>query len=131
MSTLAGTVRPGLLRRAPRRAWSTVLATWGLVTGIAPHVLHHVGPLAGAALLAGTSGRLLFAVIALAVSVPFLLRSHRRFKTWLAPAIALAAMAATFALSTFVIGPLITGSESGRGQPSIQQPGGHAGHHGK
>ena len=128
MSTLAGTVRPGLLRRAPRRAWSTLLATWGLITGIAPHVLHHVGPLAGAALLAGTSGRLLFAVIALAVSVPFLLRIHRRFKTLLAPAIALAAMAAAFALSTLVIGPLITGSESGGGQPSIQQPGGHLGH---
>jgi hypothetical protein len=37
-------------------------------------------------------------------------------------------MAAMFALSTFVIGPLITGGEGGN-QPGIQQPGGHMGHH--
>lgn len=41
---------------------------------VAPHVLHHVGTLAGAAFLAGVGGRLLFAGIALLVSVPFLLR---------------------------------------------------------
>jgi hypothetical protein len=95
-------------------------------------VLHHVGPLAGAALLAGTGGRLLFAGITLIVSIPFLLRIHRRFKSWLAPLIALAAMAAMFALSSFVIGPLITGNESGSTpQPGIQQPAGHMGHHHK
>jgi hypothetical protein len=97
-----------------------------------PHVLHHVGPLAGAALLAGAAGRLLFATIALALSVPFLLRIHRRFKTLFTPAIALAAMAAAFALSSFVIAPLVTGSESGATQkPGVQQPAGHMGHHHK
>lgn len=134
MSALAEAVpRRGLLRRVTARAWSVTLAGWGALTGVAPHVLHHVGPLAGAALLAGTGGRLLFAAIALAVSTPFLLRIHRRFESWLAPAIALAAMAASFALSSFVIAPLITGNESGGSPqtPGQQQPAGHTGHHSK
>jgi hypothetical protein len=49
------------LSAAAARIWSGVLAVWGVVTGLAPHVLHHVGPLAGAALLAGAGGKLLFA----------------------------------------------------------------------
>jgi hypothetical protein len=123
-------VHSGVARRLTARAWGIVLAAWGAVTGLAPHVLHHVGPLAGAALFAGAGGRALFAVIALLISVPFLLRIYRRFGSWLAPAIALAAMTVTFTLSTFVIAPLITGSDSG-GSPGIQQPGGHMGHHPK
>ena len=59
--------------------------------------------------------------------MPFLWRIHRRFHTWRAPTIALAVMAAMFTLSTFVIGPLITGSEGGANQPGIQQPAGHMG----
>ena len=112
------------------RAWSALLAAWGALIGVLPHVLHHVGPLAGAALLAGTGGRLLFAGIALAVSIPFLVRIYRRFRTWLAPAIALAVMAAMFSLSSFVIGPAITGGQDGaKPKPGTQQPAGHAGHH--
>ena len=112
------------------RAWAAILAGWGAVIGVLPHVLHHVGPLAGAALLAGTGGRLLFAAIALVVSLPFLRRIYRRFRTWTAPAIALAVMAAMFSLSSLVIGPAITGSDSGaKPRPGIEQPGGHAGHH--
>lgn len=111
------------------RAWSAVLAAWGAVLGVLPHVLHHVGPLAGAALLAGTGGRLLFAAIALGVSIPFLLRIYRRFNTLIAPGIALSAMAVMFSLSSFVIGPLITGGDGDVTQPGIEQPAGHAAHH--
>ncbi len=32
------------------RVWATLVAAWGIAAGLAPHVLHHVGPLAGAAL---------------------------------------------------------------------------------
>ncbi len=99
-----------------------MLASWGAITGVAPHVLHHVGPVAGTAILAGTGGRLLFAGIALVVSIPFLLRIHRRFRTWVAPAIALAVMAAMFSLSSFVIGPAISGGESSNPQPAVEQP---------
>lgn len=104
------------------RVSSAVLGAWGALTGVAPHVLHHVGPLAGAAFLAGAGGQLLFAGIALVVSIPFLLRIHRRFRTWVAPAIALIVMAGMFSLSTFVIGPAISGSDTGVNQPRIEQP---------
>jgi len=82
---------------------------WGAVTGIAPHVLHHVGPLAGAAILAGTGGRVLFFAIGLAAATPMLIRLYRRFSSWAAPAIAIAVFGVTYALSSVFIGPLISG----------------------
>ena len=119
---------------APRsffaRAWSGVLAAWAAFIGILPHVLHHVGPLAGAALLAGAGGRALFAAIGFVAAIPFLLRIHRRFRTWIAPAVALGVMAVMFAISSFVIGPLISGgSDDTSPPPDIEQPAGHDAHH--
>jgi hypothetical protein len=115
------------LRAAVARVWSGVLVVWGVVTGLAPHVLHHVGPLAGAALLAGATGTVLFAAIGFVVTIPFLLRLYDRFATWKAPAIAMAVFVAMFSLSAFVIGPAITGSD----KPNVEQPNGHLGHHPK
>jgi apolipoprotein N-acyltransferase len=109
------------------RAWSALLAVWGGFTGLLPHVLHHVGPLAGAALLAGATGRALFAAIGFVAAIPFLRRLHRRFQTWRAPAIALAIFAAMFSLSSFVIGPAIS-AEDTPAQPGIEQDG-HDQHH--
>jgi len=37
------------------RLGSAVLAVWGTITGLTPHVLHHVGPLAGVTFLAGAA----------------------------------------------------------------------------
>jgi hypothetical protein len=112
------------------RAWSAILAAWGAFIGILPHVLHHVGPLAGAALLAGAGGKVLFAAIGFVAAIPFLLRLYRRFRTWVAPATALAIFAAMFSLSSFVIGPLISGSDSGaKPTRGIEQPASHAEHH--
>lgn len=112
------------------RAWSAILAAWGVFIGILPHVLHHVGPLAGAALLGGAGGTVLFAAIGFVAAIPFLIRIYRRFRTWVAPAIALAIFAAMFSLSSFVIGPLISGGEDGgNDKPGIEQPADHAGHH--
>jgi len=110
------------------RAWSAVLAAWGAFIGLLPHVLHHVGPLAGAALLAGSGGTVLFAAIGFLAAIPFLLRLHRRFRSWRAPAIALAIFAAMFSLSSFVIGPAITGGDEAPARPGIEQPG-HEQHH--
>jgi hypothetical protein len=109
------------------RIWGGVLAIWGAFIGLLPHVLHHVGPLAGAALLAGVTGRVLFAAIGFVAAIPFLRRLHRRFKTWRAPAIALVVFVAMFSLSSFVIGPAISG-EGSPIQPGVEQ-GGHDGHH--
>lgn len=110
-----------------RRTWSALVAVWGAFIGLAPHVLHHIGPLAGAALLAGTGGTLLFAAIGFGAAIPFLVRLHHRFRTWRAPAIALVVFVGMFSLSNFVIGPAITGGESDT--PSVEQPSGHESHH--
>lgn len=91
-----------------RPARHLLSGAWGAVSGIAPHVLHHVGPLAGAALLAGAGGQLLFFLIGMALASPMLIRLHRRFRTWVAPALAIGIFAATFTLSTLFIGPLFT-----------------------
>ena len=109
------------------RVWGAMLAVWGGFVGLLPHVLHHVGPLAGAALLAGATGRVLFAAIGFVAAIPFLRRLHRRFQTWRAPAIALAVFAAMFSLSSFVIGPAISGGDA-PAQPGIEQDG-HDEHH--
>jgi hypothetical protein len=113
------------------RAWSAVLAAWGAFIGVLPHVLHHVGPLAGAALLAGAGGTALFATIGFVAAIPFLIRLQRKFRTWRAPAIALAVFAAAFSLSSFVIGPALSGgSESSPpSQPGVEQLSGHYSHH--
>ena len=106
------------------------MATWGAFIGVVPHVLHHAGPLAGAALIAGATGKLVFAAVGLVASIPLLRRLYRHFGSWVAPAGALAVFAAAFVISTFVIGPALNGNETNQpaGPPS-QQPVGHAGHH--
>ena len=111
------------------RTWAALVAGWGAFIGILPHVLHHVGPLAGAALLAGAGGTALFFAIGIIASIPFLLRLYRRFRTWRAPAIALAIFAGLFSLSSFVIGPAISGADDPAPPPGIEQPAGHEQHH--
>lgn len=119
-------------------AWSALSGVIGTVMGLVPHVLHHVGLFAGAAVVTGVGGNLLFAVVGLLLSVPLLRRLHRRFGTWKAPAIAVGVFAATFAVSALLIGPAISGSSPaappGRpGDPSSPAgspgPGDHDGHH--
>ena len=62
------------VRLARTRLGAAVLAGFGVVVGAAPHVLHHAGPLAGAALLAAASGTLLFGALGLLLSITFLRR---------------------------------------------------------
>ncbi len=115
-------------RTAPRtlrqRAAAIVSSGVAAVLGVLPHVLHHVGPLAGAALLAGTGGTLLFGAIGLVAAIPFLLRVHRRCGNWRVPAALLATFAVMFSISAFVIGPAISGSDSdsenGKSTPTQQ-----------
>jgi hypothetical protein len=95
-----------------RLLWGSMTGVVGGIVGIAPHVLHHIGLLAGTAVLAGAGGTALFGALGLLASVPMLLRLRRRFGTWRAPAIALGVFTAMFALSAFVIGPAINGSRT-------------------
>ena len=102
------------------------------ILGAAPHVLHHVGPLAGATLLAGAAGTALFGALGLVAAVPLLARLHRRSGSWRLPTIAASLMSVAFALSTFVIGPAISGDngddDNAPAAPSRQAPG-HSEHH--
>jgi hypothetical protein len=114
-----------------RTLWSGLVGAIGVAVGLAPHVLHHIGLLAGTALVAGAAGNVLFGALGLAASVPFLLRLRRRFDSWWAPLIALAVFAAMFALSAFVIGPAISGSDGAPGGgPQPTPSADHSGHHG-
>lgn len=91
--------------------WNAVTAAVGAVMGLLPHLLHHVSFLAGAALVTGVGGNLLFGVLGLLLSVPLLRRMHRRFGTWKAPAAAVAVFAVMFSLSAFVVGPAISDND--------------------
>lgn len=91
--------------------WNAVTAAVGALMGLLPHLLHHVGFFAGAALVTGVGGNLLFGALGLLLSVPLLRRLHRRFRTWKAPAVALALFAVMFSLSAFVIGPAISDTD--------------------
>lgn len=119
----AGVGAPSDTQRGWRqRAATAATGAIGAVSGIAPHVLHHAGPIAGAALLAGTAGTLLFGVIGLVASIPFLIRLRRRFGTWRAPAIALAVFAVVFTISTIVVGPAIRGDGTGNARAGATTP---------
>lgn len=108
------------------RGWQGVTGLVGGVVGLAPHVLHHVGFLAGTAFVAGAGGTALFGGVGLAASVPMLLRLRRRFGSWRAPALALAVFVAMFSLSAFVVGPAISGGGGGAEPVPVAD---HAEHH--
>lgn len=102
--------RDPVLARGARRLRAVVAAFAAGVLGVTPHVLHHVGPLAGAAVFAGAGGTALFGAIGFVLVIPTLRRIHRHTGSWRAPAAALAVMTAIFLFSTFVIGPAISGT---------------------
>lgn len=92
------------------------------VLGVAPHVLHHAGPLAGAALFAGAGGTLVFGALGFVAAIPMLRRLHRHTDSWVAPSAALALFASVFALSSFAIGPALTDSDAQDATTRPSQP---------
>ncbi|WLQ08265.1 hypothetical protein [Arthrobacter oryzae] len=128
-----GKTVPGRTFRGRLHAlWHTVVGAVGLVMGLLPHVLHHIGLLAGTALAAGSGGTALFGVLGLLASIPMLVRLYRRFGSWIAPALGLLVFAAMFSLSAFVIGPAIsgTGGDVTPGpEPTVDHTGSHTGGH--
>ncbi len=126
-SSVSATPEPVSL---PRRIWVLISGAGAAVLALVPHVLHHAGPLAGAALLAGTTGSLLFGALGFIASVPFLLKLHRKTGSWRLPAAALAAFAAAFVLSTLLIAPAITGSDDNADNSQPNTPAvNHEAHH--
>lgn len=108
------------------RLRATLLGAWAAVTGAAPHVLHHVGPLAGSALVAGAGGRVLFGALGFVATVPTLRRLRRRTGTWRAPGLALAAFATIYTISVLVIGPAL--SDATQPPPAPDESVDHHGH---
>lgn len=118
-------------RRPLAAAWNALTAAIATVMGLLPHLLHHVGIFAGAALVTGVGGNLAFGALGLLFSVPLLRRLHRRFHTWKAPAVAVTVFAVMFSLSAFVVGPALTGDSTPEtpapvGTPTAED---HDGHH--
>ncbi|MEO5315447.1 hypothetical protein PV772_15245 [Pseudarthrobacter sp. CC12] len=109
--------------------WHALVGAVGLIMGLLPHVLHHIGLLAGTALVAGSGGTALFGALGLLASVPMLIRLYRRFGSWVAPAVGLLVFAAMFSLSAFVIGPAISGA-GGDATPSPAPTADHTDHPG-
>jgi len=120
MSASAATHLPAAPRHGLDRVRATRAAVGAEVPGVAPHVLHHAGPLAGAALLAGIGGKLLFGAVGFLLAIPMLRRLHRRDGSWTAPGGVLALMAVVFSFSSFVIGPALTDSGGGSTTPSTK-----------
>ena len=112
---------------APSGASTGAIGLWGAFVGIMPHVLHHVLPLVGGAILTGVVGGVAFAIIGLVAMLPFLMGLRRRFGTWTAPLAATAVFAVVFAVSMLFIGPLVRGVLAGE-QPSEVHPSTHQPH---
>ena len=116
--------------RAVRSLATVASGAVAAISGIAPHILHHVGPLAGTALLAGAGGTVLFGVAGFALSIPMLLRLRRRFGTWVAPAFATAIFTGVYLFSALVVGPALTAERASVEAPGpTPTPSGHAEHH--
>ena len=110
----------GIMRRSWRRLFGRCgkAACWWCATmGALPHVLHLAGPLAGTAFVTGAGGTLLSAGIGLVVAIPLLWYEYRHTGGWRAPVLFLAASAALFMLSTFVLGDLLRSFSSEQPRP--------------
>ena len=111
------------VRRSPlERVRAPLAAVGAAILGAAPHVLHHVGPLAGAAVLAGATGKLLFGAIGFVLAIPMLRRLRRRDGSWAVPGGVLALMAVVYTFSAFVIGPAITSGSGDSSKPPSSRP---------
>ncbi len=74
----------------------------GTIAAFLPHVLHHVGLIAGAAFVSGLAGGVVFAAVGVVAMAPIALRLRRRTGSWQAPLVAVAAFGVMFALMTVI-----------------------------
>lgn len=121
------------VRERLRAGWAATRAAIGSVLGLVPHVLHHVGIVAGTALLAGVWGNLALYAAGLLLSIPMLKRLRRRFGSVAAPITGVAVFTVMFLLSAFVIGPAINPPQEAPITPAQTQSSDagsdHVGHH--
>ena len=115
-------IRTAAARELARCKTETLTCVSGAVVGVAPHVLHAAGPMAGTALVAGAGGQLLFGALGFLIAIPMLWRVHRHKGGWRAPAWTLAAFVVMFGLSSLVVGPALAGIGE-QDPPAATQPG--------
>lgn len=127
-------VRRVTIRERVRAIWTALRAAVGAFLGLLPHLLHHVGIFAGAALLAGFWGNAALYLVGLLLSIPMLKWLRRRFSSPIAPVIGVLAFTGLFLASALVIGPAFSGGQSGSvpppaasSDPSVDVD--HTGHH--
>ena len=111
-----------------RTVWQAISAAVGAVLGLVPHVLHHIGLVAGAAVVTGIGGSAVLYLLGLVFSIPLLRRLWRRFHSWQALAAAVTVFTALFLLSALVIGPAISGGSAPEA-PSGPEPSATRGEH--
>ena len=116
-------------RRSRSRLSAAIGSAWTAVMGVLPHVLHHVGPLAGAAIVAGTTGTVVFGLAAFAFTVPLLLRVRKHRGNWRLPAILLTVFVSVWLISTFALGPWIRDQLVDDKPAATQQEPEHEEHH--
>jgi len=116
-----------------KNAWAAARAAVGGLLGLAPHVMHHIGIVAGTALLAGFWGNAVLYVLGLLLSIPMFKRLHRRYGSIAAPVIGAAVFTVLFLFSALVLGPAINPTGSAPAAPVASAPGDpgseHASHH--
>lgn len=102
-----------------RAGWNAIVGGIGLVLGLVPHLLHHATLLAGTALVAGSGG---YGALRRAGTsrVDSVARSPAPAVRDLAGAgIRLLIFASMSSLSTFVVGPAISGAGGGAGSGTV------------
>lgn len=102
-----------------RTTWVGIRAGVGALLGLVPHVMHHIGILAGTAFLTGMFGNSVLYVTGLVLSIPLLKRLRKRFGRRRAPIIGVGVFTAMFLVSALVVGPAINRTGAG---PDIQPP---------
>ena len=107
--------------------WDGRVGVIGLAMGLLPHILHHIGFLAGSVLILGSGGTAIFGFLGLLFTIPMLSRLYKRHGTWRAPVIALVIFASMFLLSTLVLGPMMSG-QGDETSTSVQKTD-HTSHH--
>lgn len=110
-----------------RGIWASARAVLGTLLGLVPHLMHHIGLIAGAALLTGAIGSSVLYALGLILSIPLLRRLRRRFNSWKPPILGVAIFTVLFGVSTLVVGPLI--NPAGPQSPLPTETSDHTGHH--
>jgi len=110
------------------RAWSAMVTLWAVITGAAPHVLHHIAPIAGAALIGGVIGTTVFGVLAFLLTIPLLLRVRARTQSWRLPSMLVGLFAVMWLVSSLLFASQGGSAHNNSAQHGSRTSAGHNAH---